>query len=336
MIVINGAEGEGGGQILRNAVALSLLTDQPFRIHNIRAGRERPGLMRQHITAIEAAMKIGNAECDGLAVGATEIVFRPGKITAGDYKFAVGTAGSTSLVLQTVLMPLALTDAPSRIRLEGGTHNMQAPPFDFLDRCFIPIVNRMGPKVEMTLHRHGFYPLGAGVAEVAITPSPLRPLECTERGALRKHSATALIAGIPGEIAKREIDVAKKALDWPEEYFAVLQLPDEQGPGNVLLLEAEYENVTEIVAGFGRVGVRAEHLAKTAAQRLLGYMASTAFAGPYLADQLILPFALVGGTFTTVKPSNHTRTAAAMVERFVERRVTIAPLADGTHLVTVR
>lgn len=338
MITIDGSEGEGGGQVLRNSCALALVTGQPFRIFNIRGGREKPGLMRQHLTAIEAACALGQAECDGLALKSSEIVFRPGRVVPGEYRFAVGTAGSTGLVLQTVLMPLLLADGPSRLVLEGGTHNMMAPPFDFLARAFLPLINRMGPRVEARLVRHGFYPRGGGRIEVDIAPAPLAALECIDRGALIDRRATAVFAALPFDVADREIRTARGLLaDWPEAAFAVRQLPDEQGPGNILLLEAEFEQVTEVVSGFGSIGVPAERVAKVASGRMAGYLASGAFAGPYLADQLLLPFALAGGgSFTTVKPSRHSLTAADVIARFLDRRCTFAPMPDGRQLLTVR
>jgi RNA 3'-terminal phosphate cyclase (ATP) len=336
MIIIDGSEGEGGGQIVRNACALSLVTGAPFRITNVRGGREKPGLMRQHVTAIEAACTIGGGECEGVAVGSRDMVFRPGKVAAGDYHFAVGTAGSTNLVLQTVLMPLLLADGPSRLVLEGGTHNVFAPPFDFIDRVFLPIVNRMGPRVSARLVRHGFYPRGGGRIEVEIEPAPLVPVECVERGTMLSCSATAFFAGLPFEVADREIHMAKKQLDWPERAFSVRELPEEQGPGNILLLEAVYEHATEIVSGFGKLGVPAEHVAKRAAARMQGYLDSTAFAGPYLADQLLLPFAIAGGgVFTTVKPSQHATTAADIIALFLDRKTVFQHEAGGTHRVTV-
>lgn len=337
MIIIDGSEGEGGGQVVRNACALSLITGQPFRIINARGKRSKPGLMRQHVTAVEAACTLGNATCDGLAVSASEISFTPGKVVPGEYRFAVGTAGSTGLVLQTLLMPLVLADAPSRLVLEGGTHNMLAPPFEFVAKTFLPIINRMGPKVEARLIRHGFYPRGGGRIEVDITPAPLTPIECVDRGALRERSVTALFAALPFEIADREIAAARKALDWPEESFAVRQLPEEQGPGNIVLIEAAFEHVTEIVSGFGQLGVPAERVAKMAAGRMAGYLASNAFAGPYLQDQLLLPFALAGGgVFTTVKPSQHSLTARDVIERFIGRRGVFRDQPDGTHRVEWR
>lgn len=336
MITIDGSEGEGGGQIVRNACALSLVTGQSFRVTSIRAGREKPGLMRQHVTAIEAACAIGNGECEGLTVGSSELTFRPGRVAPGEYRFSVGTAGSTGLVLQTVLAPLMLADAPSRLVLEGGTHNIYAPPFEFIAKAFLPIINRMGPQIEARLVRHGFYPRGGGRIEVEITPARLSPIECVERGVSGDRRATAIFAALPFDVADREIRTARELLEWPEEAFAVRQLPEDQGPGNILLIEAQFEYVTEVVSGFGKLGTPAEAVAKTAAARMAGYLASPAFAGPYLQDQLLLPFALAGGgVFTTVKPSQHSLTAAEVIARFLDRRVEFAQQNGAAHRVRV-
>ncbi|KPF68584.1 RNA 3'-terminal-phosphate cyclase [alpha proteobacterium AAP81b] len=335
MIIIDGSEGEGGGQIVRNACALSLVTGLPFRITNVRGKRAKPGLMRQHVTAIEAACAIGNARCEGLAVGSGEIAFTPGTVVPGDYRFAVGTAGSTGLVLQTVLMPLVLAAAPSRLVLEGGTHNMLAPPFEFIAECFLPVLGRMGPRVTARLVRHGFYPRGGGRIEVDIAPAPLVPINADDRGALVARSGIAMIAGLPHEIADREIAAARKGLDWPGDAFAVHALPESSGPGNILLLTAAFANVSEIVSGFGKLGVPAEQLAFKAAARMAGYLESSAFAGPYLADQLMLPFVLAGGgSFTTVKPSQHCLTAADIVAAFTGRRPEFTRLASGAHRIS--
>lgn len=334
MIIIDGSEGEGGGQVLRYACALALLTGTPFTIENIRGQREKPGLMRQHVTAIEAACVIGGAECSGLAVGSNSISFRPGRVTPGDYHFAVGTAGSTGLVLQTILVPLMTADAPSHLVIEGGTHAMAAPPFEFIKRTLLPVINRMGPAVSARLIRHGFFPRGGGRIEIDIAPAPLRPIEGIERGAALSVQATAIVAGIPLDIADRELKAARKNLaDWPAEAFATRQLPADQGPGNALLIEARYEQVTEIMSAFGKLGIPAERLATTAARRMAGYLASNAFAGPYLQDQLLLPMAVArGGAFTTVKLSEHSRTAMALIERFTGSRFRVSAPADR-HLV---
>lgn len=238
MITIDGSEGEGGGQMVRNSCALSLVTGEPFRISNIRAKRSKSGLMRQHVTAVEAACVISGSECAGLAVGASELEFRPGRVIPGEYQFAVGTAGSTGLVLQTVLMPLILADGPSRLVLEGGTHNMLAPPFDFIERTFLPVINHMGPSVSARIVRHGFYPRGGGRIEVDITPAPILPVDCVDRGDPVGVNARTIFTGLPFEIAERMLTRAKRDLaDWPDDAFAVRELPPEQGPGVILMLE---------------------------------------------------------------------------------------------------
>jgi len=318
MITIDGAEGEGGGQVLRYSAALSLVTGEPFKITNIRGGRERPGMMRQHVTALEAAGVIGKADATGLTVGSRELTFRPGTVKPGEYHFAVGTAGSTALVLQTILVPLLYANGPSKLIIEGGTHAMSAPPFEFMARTLFPIIERMGPDLSIKLERHGFYPRGGGRVVVEINPSPLRPVECLERGELRSCRTEAIIAGVPFDIAERELKSARKVLkDWPEDAFQCRQLSADEGPGNAMLIEAEFDKVTEVMSGFGKLGVPAEKIGKTAAKRMAGYLASAAFAGPYLQDQLLLPFAFArGGAFTTVKQSLHTRTAMDLIHRF--------------------
>lgn len=337
MITIDGSEGEGGGQVLRYAAALSLLTGEPFTIQNIRGGRAKPGLMRQHVTALEAAAAIGSAECSGLAVGSRELTFRPGAVVPGDYHFAIGTAGSTALVVQTVVVPLMLANAPSRLVIEGGTHASSAPPFEFLAHTLLPVLARMGPRLAVRLERHGFFPRGGGRIVLDIAPAPLKPIECTQRGAFRSGKVEALIAGIPFDIADRELKAARKVLtDWPDEAFAPVQLPAEHGPGNALLITAQCEHVTEVMSAFGQIGIPAERLAKTAAKRIAGYLGSGAFAGPYLQDQLLLPFAMAGqGAFTTVKPSEHSRTAAALIDRFTGHQFIFSEDAEGRWLASL-
>ncbi len=326
MITIDGSAGEGGGQVLRYSAALSLVTGEPFTITNIRGGRERPGMMRQHVTALEAARIIGQAEATGLSVGSTELTFRPGTTKPGEYRFAIGTAGSTALVLQTVLVPLLYAGGPSQLIIEGGTHAMSAPPFEFMARTLFPVVRSMGPDLSIKMERHGFHPRGGGRVIVEIVPSPLRPVECFERGELRSLRTEAIVAGVPFDIAERELKSARKVLkDWPEEAFQCRQLSADEGPGNAVLIEAEFDNVTEVVSGFGKLGVPAEKIGRTAAKRMAGYLAGTAFAGPYLQDQLLLPFAFArGGAFTTVKQSLHTRTAMDLIYRFTGVRFSVS------------
>ncbi len=171
VLTIDGADGEGGGQILRTSLALSLVTGIPFRIERLRAGRPRPGLLRQHLTAAHAAAEVGQVQVTGAALGSLSLTFVPGRVTPGTYSFSVGTAGSTTLVLQTVLPALLLASEPSTLTLAGGTHNPFAPPFDFLAQAYLPLVNRMGPQVTATLERPGFYPAGGGTCQITIAPA---------------------------------------------------------------------------------------------------------------------------------------------------------------------
>lgn len=172
---------------------------------------------------------------------------------------------------------------------------------------------------------------------IEFDPAPLRPIECTERGALIAQRSEALVAGIASDVADRELQAMRKVLaDWPKDAFTPRQLPADQGPGNALLITAEFENVTEVMSGFGRIGVPAEKIGKTAAKRMAGYLASDAFAGPYLQDQLLLPLALArGGAFTTVKISQHTRTAIDLIERFTGTSFRLSSNGEKAHLVEV-
>jgi RNA 3'-terminal phosphate cyclase (ATP) len=215
MITIDGSFGEGGGQILRTALGLSLVTGKPFRIDKIRAGRKKPGLLRQHLTAVNAATEVGHAEVRGAQLGSQELVFSPSEVRGGSYRYAIGTAGSATLVLQTVLPALFTAKEPSSLKLEGGTHNPFAPPFDFLQKAFLPQICRMGPKVEVTLVRPGFYPAGGGCFKVEIQPAEkLSRIDIPERGEVKRRLARALVANLPLHIATRELEVIGRKLNW--------------------------------------------------------------------------------------------------------------------------
>lgn len=319
MITIDGSQGEGGGQILRSALALSLVTGKPFRIGNIRARRKKPGLMRQHLTAVNAAAEVGAAQVSGNAIGSRELAFAPTALRSGRYHFAVGTAGSCTLVLQTVLPALILADGPSEILLEGGTHNPNAPPFDFLAGAFLPLLNRMGPSVTAVLERPGFYPAGGGRIRVKVTPSrELLPLHLLQRGKVLTQTATAIVARLPRSIAEREIAVVREKLTWGEDCLVVMEEPDSSGPGNVLVLAVASEFVTEIFTGFGELGVSAETVAGRTVKEVREYLASGVPVGRHLADQLLLPLALAGGgAFRTLAPTAHTITNIEVLRLFL-------------------
>ncbi|HXN50088.1 MAG TPA: RNA 3'-terminal phosphate cyclase [Bryobacteraceae bacterium] len=322
MIRIDGSFGEGGGQILRTAVGLSLATGKAFRIEKIRAGRERPGLLRQHLTAVLAAAEVGGAEVEGAVLGSTALTFAPGEVRPGEYRFSVGTAGSGTLVLQTVLPALMLAPEPSRIVIEGGTHNTAAPPFDFLARTFVPLLERMGPKVRLEFERYGFYPAGGGRFCAEIEPcAVLKPLHLGERGEIVSRGITAVVANLPGHIALREIETVAGMLNWTKDCGKIDQTRNSAGPGNVVMVEIGSAEVTEIFSAFGQLGVSAEKVASTAARDAREYLVSRAAAGEHLTDQLLLPLGLAGaGSFTAEKINMHARTNMAVISEFLPMR----------------
>lgn len=334
MRVIDGARGEGGGQVLRTALALSLLSGEPFKLVNIRGGRQRPGLLRQHLCSVKLAAEVGRAEVEGAAPGSRELVFRPREVQPGHFELAIGTAGSTTLVLQTVLPALLTAKGPTTLVLEGGTHNPFAPPYDFIQRVFLPIINRLGPVVAVQLDRPGFYPAGGGRLRIAIQPAAkLEPLVLLERGALRSQSATATIAALSPGIAKRELSVLGRMLGWSEEQLRVNELDAALGPGNVLSAVVESEHVTEVFTGFGEKAVRAEVVAESVAAAVRAYLESGAPVGPQLADQLLLPLALArGGAFRTMRFTEHTRTQLELIREVCG---TAFSVEEGSGGVTV-
>lgn len=339
-IEIDGSQGEGGGQIVRTSLTLSLLTGRGLRLDGVRAGRKKPGLLRQHLTAARAAAAISHGSSTDAELGARRLSFRPGTVRGGTYEFAVGTAGSALLVLQTILLPLCLADSPSRVTLEGGTHNPWAPTFEFLDRVFLPVLQRFGPRVRATLERPGFYPAGGGRLQVDIEPvSRLEPVEMMERGELVRRSATAKVAHIAPRIARRELQEVQRQMAWEDDSLVVEEVPESLGPGNVLNLELIFEHVTEIFTGFGRMQASAKRVAKEACEEARQYLAAGVPVGKHLADQLLLPMAVAGGgRFRTVSPSRHTLTQRSLLQRFlpIDIEITRGEHAAWTASLTPR
>lgn len=327
MITIDGSEGEGGGQILRSSLALSLITGQPMVLDNIRANRNKPGLMRQHLTCVNAARAIGAAEVEGAHLRSSRVVFRPGSVSAGDYHFAVGTAGSLHLVLQTILPPLMLADGPSRVVLEGGTHNPMAPPFEFLQRSFLPLLAKMGPSVKLTRERSGFYPAGGGRVVAEITPAKLRALDLSTRGEVQQIRATAIVSNLSKRIAKRELAVLGEQLDLHRSVLDV-RVDDSPGPGNAVFVQVDCEHLSAVFFGFGEKRKSAERVATELANEVKGWLSAGVPVEEYLQDQLLLPMVLgEGGSFRTVAPSLHATTNAQILERFTGTQTRIT--ADG-------
>jgi RNA 3'-terminal phosphate cyclase (ATP) len=309
--------------VVRSALALSLVTGTPFRIVNVRAGRARPGLLRQHLTAVKAAAEVGQARVEGAELGSRELAFAPGRVKAGDYRFSVGTAGSATLVFQAIFPALALARGRSTVVVEGGTHAPMAPPFDFLARAYLPLVARMGPRAEARLDRAGFYPAGGGRIRVEVEPAPaFGRLDLLERGPEVSRRATALLSLLDRAIGDRELAAVRRVLPVPEDQGRVEQVAQPAGPGNALVIEVACEQVTEVFTAFGERGVSAEAVGARVAREALDWLAADVPVGAHLADQLLLPMALGGGgAFRSVAPTLHTRTHAEVIKAFLGTEV---------------
>jgi RNA 3'-terminal phosphate cyclase (ATP) len=337
MITIDGSQGEGGGQILRTSLALSLVTGQPFRMERIRVKRQKPGLLKQHLTAVEAAKTLGCAESEGASLASQTLEFKPGPITPGNYRFAVGTAGSATLVLQTVLPALLTASGRSTLTLEGGTHNPMAPPFDFLARSFMPLIHRMGPSVELELRRHGFFPAGGGQFHARIEPAKkLSRLDLLERGSIRSKQAQILVSRLPEHVGERELAVLRDELKWRAEECSVEAVQYPVGPGNAVVLAIETEQVTAVFTGFGERGRAAEEVAHSAAQAANIWLEANIPVEEHLADQLLIPMALAGGgSFRTTNPSLHTTTNAEVIRRFLPVSIRIEQESELAWRITI-
>lgn len=337
-LVLDGSSGEGGGQILRTSLALSMITGQPFGLENIRAGRTRPGLQRQHLAAVFAAAKVSKAMLDGAHLGSEELWFEPGRIAHDEYEFDIGSAGSSTLVLQTVLPALWMADGPSWVRVIGGTHNEFAPPFEFLSLSYLPVLQRMGANCEAKLMKPGYYPEGGGEIEVRVEPiERWERLDLLDRGETRKVSAVAVVSHLAAHIAQRELHVISQRLQLKPTMLTAQRRDESLGAGNFMYVAVESENVTEIATGFGRRGLPAEDVAANAAADARRYLDSTAPVGEHLADQLLLPLAIgAGGAFVTMEPTSHLRTNIATIEEFLPKvRIDIVQLDEQRWLVDV-
>ena len=336
MVSIDGSIGEGGGQIFRSALSLSMVTGRPVQIRNIRAGRPKPGLLRQHLTALEAATRVCHARVDGAELGSTDVRFYPQAPQPGVYELAIGTAGSTTLVLQTILPSLMLAESESTVELTGGTHNPWAPPFEFLAACFARCVERMGPSLSFTLHRPGFHPAGGGQLSARVKPVPdgaLSPLSLFERGALVGIRAEAIVAHLPETIAERELQVIRRRLRIPDSDATIRRLDGSRAPGNCVLIYLEFEHVTEVVSTIGRKGLGSETVASRAVDAALVYRDSGVPVGEFLADQLLLPGALAGaGGFRTGRLSSHAETNVEVIRRFLETSIRVTARGADTEI----
>ncbi|HEV3470970.1 MAG TPA: RNA 3'-terminal phosphate cyclase [Pyrinomonadaceae bacterium] len=338
MLSIDGSFGEGGGQIIRTSLALSLVTGKAFRVYNVRARRAKPGLQPQHLTAVTSAAAAGGARVDGAHVGTKEFTFEPGEVSPGQYRFSVGTAGSTTLVMQAVLPPLMVARGPSLLTFEGGTHNPHAPPFEFIEKTFLPLVNRTGPTVTVELERYGFYPPGGGRFSLYVEPAAEpRRLDLVERGLVLAERARALCVNLRPDIGERELKVVGEQMGLPLDQLQLDISDNAVSPGNVLTVEVESEHLTEVFTGIGRRGVPAEQIAARTVEEAKRYLEIGAPVGEHLADQLLIPLALArGGSYTTGPLSLHTTTNIEVVKKFLPVEITTTQLTEEVWKVEVQ
>ncbi len=360
VVEIDGARGEGGGQILRTSLALAMITGRRLRMRQIRAGRARPGLRRQHLACVEAAARLSGAEVHGAQVGSLALEFAPHAITGGELAIDIGTAGSTTLVVQTILVPAIAAGKPLRAVIRGGTHNPLAPPFEFLDRVYLPHLRAMGADVALSLDRHGFASGGGspergrqprqrrdpeggaprdhhahGQLTVTVGAGPaLRPVEIVEAGAITARHATAIVARLPTHVAEREHAIVQQRLGFQPAECEVREVRD-GGPANLLLLEVERAEGRELVSAFGEKGLRAELVAQRACDDLAAFLAAGVPVGEHLADQLLLPLAVAGGgRFRSAPLSRHATTNLDTIGQFLDIAIRVEHDGDAA-IVTV-
>lgn len=373
MVEIDGARGEGGGQILRTSLALAMITGRPLRMRKIRAGRAKPGLRRQHLACVEAAAQLCHGEVRGATLSSQELELIPQAITGGELTIDIGTAGSTTLVVQTILVPALAAGLPLRAVITGGTHNPLAPPFDFLDRVYAPHLRAMGADVTLTLDRHGFASGGGGDrggdrrggerssdrggerrsdrggepasdrgrdqvhGQLTLTigaGAALRPIEVVTAGPIVARRATAILARLATHVGERELAVVQDRLGFAASECEVREVTA-GGVANVLLLEVERAEGRELVSAFGEKTVRAELIAQRACDELAAFLAADVPVGAHLADQLLLPLAVAGGGRFRARPlSRHATTNIETIAHFLDVAIRVEPDGDGV-IVTV-
>ena len=319
MLTIDGRHGEGGGQILRSSLSLSGITGQAVRIHHIRGGRAKPGLMRQHLTAVKAAAQVCSAHVEGAELKSQEIIFTPGPITGGQFHFAIGSGGSTCLVLQTVLPMLLRAEQASTVIVEGGTHNPLSPVFDFLNDVFAPQLWAMGLGVSFELERAGFMSTGGGRIVMTVQPATSsQPLSLLQRGKLTRRLGMVHQSGLAYDVVLRLWYVVNKRLGYQKNELKLPDYKEATGPGNALCVAQHYENVVYMATSVGALGKAAERVAKEACNDVSAYMKHDAPVDEYLADQLLLPMAICsGGRFRTAALSEHSRSNIDVIGWFL-------------------
>jgi RNA 3'-terminal phosphate cyclase (ATP) len=326
IIEIDGALGEGGGQVLRSSLSLSIITGMPTHITNIRAGRGKPGLRAQHVTAVDAAAAISKAEVDGNYFGSSELMFTPHGIRTGRYKFRIKTAGAASLVLQTIFVPLSMAGSASTVLIRGGTHVSWSPCFNYLESNWLSVMKIIGYDANISLDQAGFYPTGGGRISATIRPAnAIKPIQLSSRGQLMKISGVSGVANLPLAIAKRQKRQAILRLqnmpDMGKSPSIRIKTENVRSPGKgtFLVLLAKFEGGQCCFSGLGKLGKPAERVADEAVDDLFDFIQSDGAIDRYLADQLIIPCSLSDGPsdFRVAKITQHLLTNIDIVQAFI-------------------
>jgi RNA 3'-phosphate cyclase len=324
-VEIDGSFGEGGGQILRTAVALSVATQRPIRILNIRAGRTKPGLANQHLTCIKAARQITSATVSGDTLGSQTLVFEPGPVLPGDYSFDVTTAGSVALVFHALFLPLCLAWSESRITIRGGTHVKWSPSYEFLEDQWLFYLRKMGFDISLRLEKAGYYPEGGGVLKAHVKPvKEISPLVLSDRGAFRGVVGRVFFSNLKPGIASRQAVKAGEILH-ARGLSADIEIREYPSPGvgTGTHLRAAYENGSGSFTSLGERGLPAERVGASSAASVLDYIDSGAAVDRFMADQLLLPLSFASGEsfFTCEQVTQHLVTNAHVVQMFLPVRV---------------
>ncbi|HYK88181.1 MAG TPA: RNA 3'-terminal phosphate cyclase [Acidobacteriota bacterium] len=337
---IDGSLGEGGGQVLRTSLALALITGRSFKLRNIRSSRPKPGLMPQHLKAVEAARDIGRANVEGDRLGSQSLMFEPTGLSCGNFQFDIGTAGSTSLVFQTILPPLSFAEANSCVTLIGGTHVPWSPCFHFLEMHWLRYMRMIGFDIRLELVTAGFYPRGGGRVSAAVRPnSHLSPLCLINRGAVRSIRGISAVANLDLSIAERQKRRAARRLHDVSKAIEIEILRfTSPSKGSLLLLLAEFENSQCCFYGLGALGKPAETVADEAVDELFGFLATDGAIDHYLSDQLVLPLALTSGKseISTSKVTLHLTTNAEIVRMFLPASIEIEGAIGQPGLIRIQ
>jgi RNA 3'-terminal phosphate cyclase (ATP) len=339
MIEIDGSFGEGGGQILRTALALSVIFERPLTLHHIRAKRKNPGLGHQHLMAVNALARISGAKVEGNRIGSQRLTFVPGEVSPGDYRFPIGTAGSVTLLLHALLMPLCLSQERFQLILEGGTHVPWSPPYHYLSEILFPTLRIMGVSVGGRIDQWGWYPKGGGIIQVEIQPSPsLGPISLLERGSLRKIRGFSAASLLPKHVAERQREEALRRIEKELKMGAeitILTDPPSKGPGSFLFLVTESEGALAGFSSLGRRGKRAEEVAGEVVNSLEDYLEAEGCVDPHLADQLIPFMAMAKGnsSFTTTRITEHLLTNLWVIQRFKNFKISLTGEKGGAGKV---